>query len=120
MIKIKRCCRNCKGRRGKWKPKKDDSAGVEDLLAADSFKYRESMCEQRRNSLACVRKSSCLGCGTGLDYQKMIDNVNLTHPRVIQKKEDGTILFEKLPLSTKIGNLLTPAINDQPHYEQFD
>ena len=39
---------------------------------------------------------------------------------MIKKLDDGTVAFEKLPLSTKVGNLLTPAIEENPTYEQFD
>ena len=47
----------------------------------------------------------------------MVDNINLNHPRMMKKLDDGTVMFEKLPLMTKVGNLLTPAIEDEPTYE---
>ena len=47
----------------------------------------------------------------------MIDNVKLNHPRMITKKDDGTIVFDKLPLSTPVGNLLRPLFEDEPTYE---
>lgn len=51
----------------------------------------------------------------------MVANVNLNHPRTIKtNEEDGTASFEKLPLCTPIGQLLTPMMSDVPHWEDFD
>lgn len=50
----------------------------------------------------------------------MMVNVNLNHPRMIKRKEDGTVVYEKLPLSTRVGNLLSPAIDEEFRYVQFD
>lgn len=52
-----------------------------------------------------------------LDYEKMIDNVNMNHPRMIKKNSDGNIVFKKLPLCTKVGNLISTALEKEPKYE---
>ena len=58
---------------------------------------------------------------THLDYDKMLDHVNLNHPREIVKNEqDGTIRFEKLPLCTPVGEIMTSAFIEDPEWVPFD
>lgn len=52
----------------------------------------------------------------------MVANVNLNHPRIIKQHEDGTLSFEKLPLMSSTGYLLTPMFRDadKQEYVPFD
>lgn len=56
-----------------------------------------------------------------LDYDKMIAHVNMSHPReVVTNEKDGTVEFQKLPLSTPIGGMMTSIFNSEPKWVQFD
>ena len=69
---------------------------------------------QRSTFKSLVKQSS-------LNYDKMVAHVNLNHPRVVKKnEEDGTITFEKLPLGTPIGEMMSSMIQDKPHWVPFD
>ena len=58
---------------------------------------------------------------SSLSYDKMVAHVNLNHPRVVKKnEEDGTITFEKLPLGTPIGEMMSLMIDDKPQWVPFD
>lgn len=51
----------------------------------------------------------------------MVAHVNLNHPRVVIKNEsDGTVTFEKLPMGTPIGEMMTNMFTDKPHWVPFD
>ena len=48
-----------------------------------------------------------------LNYDKMVAHVNLNHPRdIIKNEKDGTLTFEKLPLSTPVGEMMGSVLLD--------
>lgn len=56
MYKCKRFCRNCRGRRGKFRTKQVDEADVEELMDALSFKLKQQVIQRRRSSLSASQK----------------------------------------------------------------
>lgn len=40
-----------------------------------------------------------------LSYEKLLEHIDLNHPRISEKSEDGSVSYKKMPLGVPVGGL---------------